>query len=107
MSDAKKFAAIFDGLECAYGTFKIDSKKADGKNTGKARLLREPRTTELWEGHLTGKGDSIGIIPINENNQCVWGCIDIDQYPLDHKRLIEKIDQVKLPLVVCRSKSGS
>ena len=106
MSDAKKFAAIFDGLECAYGTFKIDSKKADGKNTGKARLLREPRTTELWEGHLSGKGDSIGIIPINENNQCVWGCIDIDQYPLDHKRLIEKIDQIKLPLIVCRSKSG-
>ena len=106
MSDAKKFSAIFDGLKGAYGTFKIDSKKADGKNTGKASLLREPRTTELWEGHLSGKGNSIGIIPINEDNQCVWGCIDIDQYPLDHKRLIEKIDHVGLPLIVCRSKSG-
>lgn len=106
MSDATKFAAIFDGLKSAYGTFRIDSKKADGKNTGKASLLRNPRTTELWEGHLSGKGDSIGIIPINEDNQCVWGCIDIDQYPLDHKRLIEKIDQVGLPLVICRSKSG-
>jgi len=37
---------------------------------------------------------------------CKWGCIDIDQYPLDHKLLIEKIRRMKLPLVVCRSKSG-
>ena len=28
MSDATKFAAIFDGLKSAYGTFRIDSKKA-------------------------------------------------------------------------------
>ena len=37
---------------------------------------------------------------------CKWGCVDIDQYPLDHKLLLEKIRKLKLPLVVCRSKSG-
>jgi len=68
--------------------------------------MREPRTTALWEGHLSGKGRAIGIIPINEDNNCVWGCIDVDQYPLDHKLLVEKIRKLKLPLVVCRSKSG-
>jgi len=58
-----------------------------------------------WEEHLAGKR-SLGIIPIDENNQCRWGCIDIDQYPLDHKLLVEKIRRMKLPLIVCRSKSG-
>ena len=37
---------------------------------------------------------------------CKWGCIDVDQYTLDHKLLMDKIRKLKLPLVVCRSKSG-
>ena len=106
MSDATKFAEIFDGLKQAYGTYKINKQQANGKNTGKATVVREPRTAELWEGHLSGKGQSIGIIPINEENKVKWGCIDIDQYPLDHKNIIDRIRKIKLPLVVCRSKSG-
>tara|TARA_R110000782_G_scaffold137507_1_gene230065 strand:+ start:2321 stop:3859 length:1539 start_codon:yes stop_codon:yes gene_type:complete len=102
----KQFMAIFDGLKEAYGYFKIESTGANGKAKGKAGILREPRTTKLWEGHLNGDGAGIGIIPINADNKSKWGCIDIDQYPLDHKMLIEKIRRMKLPLVVCRSKSG-
>ena len=50
---------------------------------------------------------SLGIIPINESNECIWGCVDIDSYAgFDHKKLIDKIKQFKLPLAVCRSKSG-
>jgi|TARA_R110000822_G_scaffold13777_4_gene48739 hypothetical protein len=106
MSDAGKFAGIFDGLRQAYGTYNVKRKNANGKNLGKASLVREPRTTALWENHLSGEGVSIGIIPINETNECRWGCLDIDEYPLDHKVLVEKIRKAKLPLVVCRSKSG-
>lgn len=106
MSNAEKFAAIFDGLKQAYGTYKINRTQANGKNTGKASVVREPRTAELWQGHLSGKGQSVGIIPINEDNKVKWGCIDVDQYPLDHANLIKKIRGMKLPLVVCRSKSG-
>jgi len=102
----EKFSAIFNGLQLAYGTYKIEKKQANGKNTGRAAIMREPRTTALWEGHLSGKGRAIGIIPINEDNNCVWGCVDVDQYPLDHKLLVEKIRRLKLPLIVCRSKSG-
>jgi len=101
-----KFIAIFDGLKEAYGYFKIENTGANGKAKGKAGVVREPRTTKLWENHLSGKGNGLGIIPINEDNMCKWGCIDIDQYPLDHKLLIEKIRRLKMPLVVCRSKSG-
>lgn len=102
----EKFMEIFDGLKQAHGYFKIEKQAANGKNTGKAGILREPRTIKTWENHLSGKGSGLGIIPINEDNKCVWGCIDIDQYPLDHKLLIQKIRRLKLPLVVCRSKSG-
>ncbi len=104
MSD--QFMAIFDGLEEAYGYFKIERTAANGKAQGKAGITREPRTKALWESHLSGKGNGLGIIPINRDNLCKWGCIDIDQYPLDHQLLVEKIRRMKLPLVVCRSKSG-
>jgi hypothetical protein len=59
----KKFSSIFDGLKEAYGTYKIEKTQSNGKNTGKAGIVREPRTAELWKGHLSGKGNSIGIIP--------------------------------------------
>ena len=104
--EIKKFASIFDGLKEAYGYFKIEKTGSNGKAQGKAGVTREPRTKELWENHLLGKSIGIGIIPINEDNNCKWGCIDIDQYPLDHKLLVEKIRRLKLPLVVWRSKSG-
>ena len=105
-TESDKFKHIFRGLELAYGTYAVSGNK-NGKQTGKASIVRTPRTTELWEEHLSGKGSAIGIIPINEESQCVWGCIDVDEYVgLDHKVLVEKIRTLELPLVVCRSKSG-
>ena len=55
MSYAEKFSAIFDGLQEAYGTYRVDRKNANGKNTGKATVIREPRTIDLWENHLAGQ----------------------------------------------------
>ena len=37
MSSTEKFAEIFDGLQLAYGTFKIDKKQLNGKSTGLPR----------------------------------------------------------------------
>jgi hypothetical protein len=102
----KRFQAIFKGLDIAYGTYIIKSERNDGKQAGKATVVRKPPTEDLWEKHLAGVEPSLGIIPIRADNSCIWGCIDIDQYPLDHKGLVEKIAQLKLPMVVCRSKSG-
>ena len=104
--ESEKFEHIFRGLDLAYGTYAVSGNK-NGKQTGKAQIVRTPRTTKLWEEHLSGKGSAIGIIPINESSQCVWGCIDVDEYVgLDHKVLVEKVRKLELPLVVCRSKSG-
>lgn len=104
--ESEKFEHIFRGLDLAYGTYAVSGNK-NGKQTGKAQIVRTSRTTKLWEEHLSGKGSAIGIIPINESSQCVWGCIDVDEYVgLDHKVLVEKVRKLELPLVVCRSKSG-
>jgi hypothetical protein len=104
--DITRFKEIFRGLDVAYGTYKIDGSKASGKQAGKAFVIRKPPTDDLWEKHIQGVDPSLGIIPIRADNSCTWGCIDIDQYPLDHLGLIQKIRKLELPLVVCRSKSG-
>jgi len=106
MTDITRFKAIFLGLDIAYGTYKIEGAKGNGKQAGKAVVVRKPPTDDLWQKHLEGAEPSLGIIPIRADNSCIWGCIDIDQYPLDHAGLIKKIRSLELPLVVCRSKSG-
>ena len=102
------FKEIFKGLERAHGVTFIDKKGVDGeKIKGKSFVKREPVTENLWRNHLQGTEPSLGIIPINDENKCIWGCIDIDSYAgFDHKKLIDKIFSLLLPLVVFRSKSG-
>jgi hypothetical protein len=98
---------IFKGLESAHGvTRKTDEIRHDGKNEVRSTTVRKPVTDELWEKHLQGVEPGLGIIPINEENKCRWGAIDIDTYPFDHLKLIKEIRQKKLPLIVFRSKSG-
>lgn len=100
---------LFEGYGQAYGTYKIDETvqvEEGQKRTGKATTLRQAVTVALWDEHLCGKGSGLGIIPINENNTVKFGAIDIDIYNLDHRSLIQKIEDMKMPLVVCRSKSG-
>jgi len=101
----RRFALLFRGLEAAYGTFDITGKEASGKHKGRARLVRAKRSLATFEKHLCGE-QGVGIVPINEKNSCFWGAIDIDQYPLDHAAIVKTINRQKLPLVVCRSKSG-
>ena len=103
----ERFKNIFYGLDRAHGVTLVGESNGDGnKIKGKSFVKRESVTDELWQKHLDGT-DSLGIIPINDDNKCKWGCIDIDSYAeFDHKQLINKIKQFQLPLVVCRSKSG-
>ena len=54
-----------------------------GKQKAKAFIKRDTVTDKLWQDHLKGVEPALGIIPINENNMCKWGCIDVDDYTID------------------------
>ena len=107
MDTTKKFIQIFSGLDRAYGQTQSRSKNEAGKIEAKSWIEKENLTKEKWHDHLEGKEPSLGIIPIRDDNTCTWGAIDIDSYDgFNHKQLIKKILDKKLPLVVCKSKSG-
>ena len=102
----EKFREVFRGQERAHGCYIKGDINEKGKQTGESRIVRlYPQPDSLWEEHLSGV-NSLGIIPTNDDNECQWGCIDIDQYPLDHKKIVDQIRKEKFPLIVCRSKSG-
>ena len=103
--ETERFAKLFRGLDKAYGAVDIAPGPNGTKQQGRYKFVQEERTLETFEAHLEGK-TSIGIVPINEDNKCIWGAIDIDTYPLDHTAIVKKIEKLKFPLVLCRSKSG-
>ena len=96
------FFKVFPGLTRAYGQFFITERKGP-KLDGYGKTIRENYVDTLWKEHLDGK-TGLGVIPINKENKCKWGCLDVDDYSVD----IEKISKqfVKKNLIVCRSKSG-
>lgn len=102
---AESFMALFAGLTRAHGLYTINNTREDGKRVGAASTHVAPVTLELWERHIEGK-QGLGIIPIRDGNDCLFGAIDIDVYNLDHRNLVAKLQRAKLPLVVCRTKSG-
>ena len=102
----EKFKKIFSGLTIAYGQYQKGDRGSNGKLKGKAFIVRKNVTDKLWEDHLAGNPPALGIIPIREDNTCKWGCIDVDVYNLKHHSLVQTIRKLKLPLILCRSKSG-
>lgn len=78
---------------------------AGTKRKGEARTLQQPVTEEVWERHLIGD-IQLGIVPIRDDATCVFGAIDVDDYKLDHAALDKKVQERKLPLILCKSKSG-
>ena len=102
-----KFKEIFEGNNSAHGIMKLTGETTEkGKAVAKAFIKRESITDALWQDHIEGKDPALGIIPINEDNMCRWGCIDVDVYNLDHMGLMRDIKGRGYPLVTFRSKSG-
>ena len=103
---AEKYKELFAGLDRAHGSYEINGERADGKKQGRAKTVREDVTLEKWEAHINGT-HGIGIIPINDDSQCRFGAIDVDQYDgLDFAKINAKLEELKLPLWPCASKSG-
>ena len=83
----------------------------DGKiDTTDKWSIAKPVTNDHYERHLQGNKDFVlGIVPVNEEDMCVFGAIDVDQHNMpkvDIITLIKKIRQKKFPLIPCRAKSG-
>lgn len=106
LQEAKQFMDLFAGFEHAYGCYQIETQQIQGeKIKGRAATIMRDVTDKLWHDHLSGIS-GVGIIPINEKSEARFGAIDIDKYPLNHQELVVIIKRLKMPLVVCRSKSG-
>ena len=102
----KAFNELFVGSQRAHGTFSVEEGTSGQKKQGVARTIKTVGASlKNWQNHLEGV-IGLGIIPINEENKVKWGVIDIDTYSLDIPKLVKKIEDFKLPLIVCRSKSG-
>ena len=108
-TDAARMMSLFEGYSEAYGTYNStvpnDEKGGKLEIRGSAATLRKPVTVELWQRHLDGR-TPLGIIPIRVDNTCLWGVIDVDTYDVNHAAISEVCEKEKLPLLVCRSKSG-
>jgi hypothetical protein len=109
---AQKFAAIFSGYEQAHGEHILDLKPDEtGKLRGKATTKLGAATDANYLAHLEGRGVSLGLIPLLENDCCWFGAIDVDVSGVvclkeTIEQLEKRVRRFELPLVVCRSKSG-
>jgi hypothetical protein len=104
---AKKFQELFNGLNRVRGSYKIDVERTHEKNKviGAAKTVKEQIQEEHWVAHLAGI-EGLGVVPIRDDQCCVFAALDIDEYDLDLKDLNQEIQKLKLPFITCRTKSG-
>jgi hypothetical protein len=102
----ERFFKRFASLNRAHGQWTPSGDtREDGKEKGRAEVVRHSPSAVLWQQHIAGK-IGIGLFPLRDDGTCVWGDIDIDIYDLDHGLLERRIKTLQLPLIICRSKSG-
>ena len=98
--------SLFEGYKNAYGYYSGNLVADDsGKHVGQRGSIVGPVTTELWVKHITGV-QGLGVIPITDHSEIKFAAIDIDQYDINLVSLNKVMQDKKLPLVVCKTKSG-
>lgn len=107
VKDIEKLMTLFRGSSRAHGVYteQLDKDPLKKKVKGKAMTVSMAPTLKKWIQHVNGEC-GLGIIPINEENKCWWGVLDIDG-EVDHVKIQQRIQALELPLVVCYSKSKS
>ena len=100
------FAALFAGSDRARMEWRPDSKAAGkGKAHGKYVTVPEPAGVANFAAHLSGSR-GLTQIPIRADGSARWGAIDVDGEGLDLVAMASRVQALRLPLTVCRSKSG-
>lgn len=105
MKDFKSYADDLCGLY-------ISNERSIGRfhpKNGKMETLYEPLKPEHFVAHFEGSAGA-GAVPIMDDGKCYWGAIDIDNHGQEEDIPLAPMDEVimtnKLPVSLCRSKSG-
>lgn len=94
------FLSLFTGNLRNHGVFQ--------PHTGKMFFEKGPAYSDHYEKHLYGK-IGLGIVPITDEGKCSFAAIDIDCHgdeKLDLGPLSKALHRLKVPALLCRSKSG-
>lgn len=103
---AQAFCELLSGNARNHGvTTNNRSKERTRKVEVDSSTSKGPPSPSLWQAHLNG-AKGLGIVPIRDDGTCLWSVIDVDKYDIDFNALAQTIEDQKLPLVICRSKSG-
>lgn len=109
MKLSKELLTLFAGSEHRHGVvLPTTTVRDNGKREVKYSSAEGPATEDLWEHHIAGRS-GLGVYPIRRgSNDVRFGAIDIDSYQEKdfHRKLATLIEQAKLPMVLCLSKSG-
>jgi hypothetical protein len=101
----EQFRKLFRGRDNAHGQF---TQLPGGDKS--VKTVKSAPLPEIWENHLAGRGPFLGIIPLRSDGLCYFGAIDIDNHETKREvgfvALEKAVKDHRLPLVVCRSKSG-
>jgi len=102
-SDIERFASLFKGNPRTFGQFIKGARK-------ESFTVHGEYTSEHIRSHLEGHA-GLGLGPIMDTNMCLWAAIDIDVHGpngthVDLEKIEQGIARDKLPLTLCRSKSG-
>jgi hypothetical protein len=100
------FAQLFHGYSKAYGQSRLLKPDDNGKVQHQASTNRGEPTLAHYATHLNGTGPGLGIIMLQDDDTCCFGAIDYDNKKMDHLKAYESLQRLKLPLLLCRSKSG-
>lgn len=102
----ERFAALFAGLDRAYGVFVPDGKVSEkGKAGGRSWTKHEPLTLAQYEAHLEGE-QGLGVVAIKADSTVSFAAIDIDDYSVNLNEIADRLKKHGIPGVGCRSKSG-
>lgn len=105
---AEKFFNLFKGNPNVHGrselTGQVDIK---GKHEARSWTVHEPTTQKLWERHLQGE-IAIGQVPVRADGTVNWVAFDVDIYEgnLNINDILARINDLSLPILLTRSKSG-
>ena len=102
------FKNLYSGYGKAHGKFEIKGPEPlTGKVQGKATTIHTRAPEQAWGDHLAGTRAGLGSIPLLDDGMSAqWAAIDIDVNDIDHTSLEKKVEDLGLPLIICRSKSG-